>query len=106
MDNIYQSPVLQAIEAAIVNQGNKQTGIRISITEEPLEHKNPKTGEINQYKALCWNLVNRKGEYVTDPVLATVHWSLTIATITADLHKFFPGRKAIVDNDIYIDNEE
>jgi hypothetical protein len=106
MDDIAQSPLLQKIQDALLSKGNKYTGIRISISKEAHEFKDTKSSEVALMKSLCWNLTTRTGGYLTDPVLAVVHAGLTEAAIEADLRKFFPGRKAIVDNDIYIDDDQ
>jgi putative acetyltransferase len=106
MVSLSQSPLLQAIQNAIINQKNNNAGIRISITKAPLKLNNASTGEFAWMKALCWNLLDEQGGYLTDPVLAVVRGALTETAIEADLHALFPGRKAIVDNDIYVDDDD
>lgn len=100
------SPLFQEIQNTLTQQENDQAGIRISITKTPLQLKNDQTGEITWQKALCWNLLDERGEYLTAPVLALVRRTLTDAKIEADLHASFPGRNTLVDNDIHIDDDE
>ena len=105
MENLSDSPLLQKIQDAVNTCADKRSGIRISITKNIQEVVDKTTGEIAFTKALCWNLVDSKNRYLTEPVLAVVGGNITEEMLRADLNKFFPGQKSIVDNDIYIDDE-
>lgn len=99
------SPLLNAIYEALLAEP-RADGIRISIeaSGRPMTEDD---GAVSMMKSLCWNLTSN-GEYIGDgkAILALVHDEHTEATIQADLQVYFAEYHCVVDNDIWIDDDE
>ena len=98
--SVDESPLLQAMQAALKNAGQLACGLRVSITRNG-EWDQPK-GETDQYwvKWLSWSVTAADGMDVTEPELAMVHGDFDQADFAEHLRELFPEWKCIVDNEI------
>lgn len=81
-------------------------GVHISIEPHAREMKGP-DGSPSYVKAVCWNLT-KGGEAASDgdPELLLVDEDHNEDTLRADLEKYFPGCRCVVDNDILIEEDD
>lgn len=92
--------IQQALEAR-----PKADGVHVSIEPAGREMADPE-GKLAYVKAVCWNLTRSGKEFPDDePNLLLLHEDHNDESLGEALRPRFPGRKIVVDNEIWIDDD-